>query len=1487
MRLPPTLPTLAAAVRIAVGIVVLMGANLEAAAPTDIALSNSGVPEFSPEETLVGYLTAIDPDVGDSHTFSLVAGTGDDDNADFYIDENELRTSFFYENDFETDPWVFTIRVRATDSTGQTIEKVFLIQVTDDREEDVDGDGLTEAQEEDVYGTSDLDRDSDDDGVADGAEAAAGTAPNNPAVWPPTALVGWGKQDQYELSTAVSGDLAAFSTSQHLSLALNPAGGLTVWGGWNYYDQLAPPAGLSDVVGLAAGGDDWPEDSGFGLALQNDGALVAWGYDSEGEFQIPAGLGPVVAVAAGRSHALALKADGTVAAWGANHFGSLAPPEGLADVVAVAAGGFHSLALKGDGTVVEWGRIFDGSKWIPPKVPTGLADVVAISAGNFHSAALRSDGTVVAWGNNQNGQASVPAGLAGVTRIAAGGFHTLALRNDGAVVAWGRNDNGQINVPPAAQSGVVMIAAGMQHSIALRQASGFPAITSSPTIQVEPGANLQYTVTVANAGAETPVFSALGLPAGLSIDPATGIISGAVAAAARRSFLIQVRLGGRTLTQAAWIGISQGSAPTALALAPAALTEGSLAGTVVGTLSAVDPDEADSHTFEWVDGTGGTDNAMFRIEGDQLILNEDVTRDFEQNPAGFSIRVRARDSSLNPCEQVIALQFLDNVNEDADGDGLTQAEEAGYATSDVKKDTDGDGFGDKFELDRNFSPTNPAQFPSGRMVVGWGNGAFQQEIPPLAVADFIDVSAGERHSVGLRSDGTVAAWGSNDVGQAAVPSGLADVIAVEAGQLHCLALKRDGTVVAWGDNLDGQTNVPAGLTGVIAISTKGCHNLALKADGTVEAWGFDGDGQCQVPENLTGVVAVAAGEFHSLALKNDGTVAAWGWVGAIDVPEGLDGVIALAGGGYHSLALRHDGSVVAWGDNLDGQSALPENLAGVTAISAGRRHSLALKADGTLVAWGANDYGQLNVPAEAIQARRIEAGDFHNLVIRQQGGFPAFVDVSPVRSWPGESVSRVFSMQTAVPGNANGTPYSAIGLPAGLSIDSATGEVAGAIATGERRAARIAVETNLGTFAQVVWFDTASGVAPVGIGLATSPISETSPAGLLVGVLNTVDPNLGDSHTYEIPYSAQHPFNSRFTVSGDQLVLTLPLGADFESNDGKITILVTVIDAGNNRYDQEFTLQLTDDRSEDADSDGLSEAIEEDVFGTSDLKYDDLGTADGDKDGVPGVIEYASNLDPKVAGPPQRLIPGAGSTAGLPCIGLVTGGDGKQRLRLEYLRKLGGELTYTPQFSSGLAAGQWVNAGVPVVTPVNAQWERCVVEDSVSMDQSTRRFGRVAVLYKPVAPNREVDVDMDGITQAMEEDVFGTSDLIPNDFASFDLDGDGTPGMIEYAFNLDPKVAGPPIRLVPGAGSTAGLPAVTLVDDGAGGLRLRLEYLRRVGSILTYTPQFAGGLAAQDWQNAGPPVVTSANAGWERCVVEDTVSTTTGAVRFARVAVSW
>jgi len=148
--------------------------------------------------------------------------------------------------------------------------------------------------------------------------------------------------------------------------------------------------------------------------------------------------------------------------WGANFDGQCDVPPNLPDIKSVACGNNHTLALTSVGTVVAWGTNTYGKC----DVPEGLSDVIAVSAGYNHSVALKNDGTVVAWGRNDDDQCDVPIGLSGVVAIACGSSHTLALKEDGSVVAWGNNYDGQCDVPNSLW-GVTSIAAGSQHSMAL------------------------------------------------------------------------------------------------------------------------------------------------------------------------------------------------------------------------------------------------------------------------------------------------------------------------------------------------------------------------------------------------------------------------------------------------------------------------------------------------------------------------------------------------------------------------------------------------------------------------------------------------------------------------------------------------------------------------------------------------------------------------------------------------------------------------------------------------------------------------------------------------------------------------------------------------------------------------------------------------------------------------------------------------------------
>ena len=243
---------------------------------------------------------------------------------------------------------------------------------------------------------------------------------------------------------------------------------------------------------------------------------------------------------------------------------------------------------------------------------------------------------------------------------------------------------------------------------------------------------------------------------------------------------------------------------------------------------------------------------------------------------------------------------------------------------------------------------------SGNEIVVWG----ENKTPNAPLTNLTKIAAGYRHSLALKSDGSIVGWGSNGHGQATPPAGN-NFIAIAAFEDNSLALKSDGSIVECGDDVFGMLTPPAG-NNFIAIAASMFHGLALKSDGSIVSWGV-------FPEALpagNNFIAIATGFWHGLALKSDGSIVGWGNndYGQATPPAG-NNFVAIAAGLWYSLAMKSDGSIVGWGDNAYGQATPPAGN-NFIAIAAGKFHGLALKSDGSIVGWGYNGAGQATPPAE-------------------------------------------------------------------------------------------------------------------------------------------------------------------------------------------------------------------------------------------------------------------------------------------------------------------------------------------------------------------------------------------------------------------------------------------------------------------------------------------------------------------------------------------
>ena len=103
--------------------------------PMDISLSEINIDENNALAAEIGLLATTDADLGDTHSYTLVAGTGSEDNDQFSITFDKLRaaTTFNYETKSS-----YKIRVKTDDGKGGLLEKTFAISINDVNEQPTD-----------------------------------------------------------------------------------------------------------------------------------------------------------------------------------------------------------------------------------------------------------------------------------------------------------------------------------------------------------------------------------------------------------------------------------------------------------------------------------------------------------------------------------------------------------------------------------------------------------------------------------------------------------------------------------------------------------------------------------------------------------------------------------------------------------------------------------------------------------------------------------------------------------------------------------------------------------------------------------------------------------------------------------------------------------------------------------------------------------------------------------------------------------------------------------------------------------------------------------------------------------------------------------------------------------------------------------------------------------------------------------------------------
>lgn len=786
----------------------------------------------------------------------------------------------------------------------------------------------------------------------------------------------------------LSNSWSQISVGNSHMLGIKSNGYLFAWG-YNNKGQL----GLSDVTTRSSpvqiGSGTWSKVSAgynYSLAIDTTNKLYAWGDNSLSllglsdtvtrSSPVQIGTSSWTAVYAGPSHAVAIRAvDSTLWSWGQNNIGQLA-----------------------DGWEVDPTTV-PASRSSPVQISAGISYLSA-SVGNNYTVAIASDNTLWAWGDNSFGQ--IGNAIVNTTyswsKVAIAVQYTVAIRSDGKLFGMGRNSEGQLGLSDtvarssptqigtsswsqvaAANSAVAAIKAdGTLWTWGGNTASGVlglgDTLSRSSPVQISGGGSWT-TVAVGYSHAMATKTDSTLWGWGFNANGQLGDLS-----VISRSSPVQVSGGGSwsmvsvgqlftaaiktTFGLFTWgnnnAGGQLGSGDTLARSSPVQV------GTSSWTVISCSPDNqyslgitTASKLFGWGinnDGQIGDSSILSRSTPTQVgnAANNWTTVNAARNHAagiqtdgsvwtwGYNANYQLGSGTTTARSAPVQLDSPNSYSQVAAGQ---QGTFAIRSSTGLAYNWGTNTYGELGDLSNSthFSP-----ILLGGLTVPYSLSPVQ-----IGTSSWSSVSAGTRHVLATKSDGTLFGWGGfASSGPIATAYSWTQI---EAGASHFVALRGDGTLWAWGGNANGQlgdstiidksspTQIGASLYTAIAAGLS--HTVALRTDGGIFAWGLNSGGQLGLSDTLSRSSPVQVG------------TSSW---------------TLIAAGQSHTVAYRTAG-LYAWGNNINGQlgdgtatsRSSPVQVASVNPfasyiqINAAGNTSGALRGDLLLFLWGLNSTGQL------------------------------------------------------------------------------------------------------------------------------------------------------------------------------------------------------------------------------------------------------------------------------------------------------------------------------------------------------------------------------------------------------------------------------------------------------------------------------------------------------------------------------------------------
>ena len=655
----------------------------------------------------------------------------------------------------------------------------------------------------------------------------------------------------------------------------------------------------------------------------------------------------------------------------------------------------HTVAIRNDGTLWAWGANNGGqlgqgdttTRSAPVQIGTSTDNSwTSVNAGSDASFAIRNDYKLFSWGDNTNGllgqgnttslSSMIQVGTSSWTSISAT-QHAIGITTANTMFAWGLNTAGQLGDNTTVnKSSPIQVQAGFP--------SAFLTYNSATTVD-----NSGNAITLTATGAPTIGNSVIPFSSTYSVNfPSNTYYTTGTLPAFGTQFTIEFWVYLTTIPPGAWY---------------------------------------------WYIGTGGS-GPLLRFNGNSTVINS-IGKINQGGGAPFdatSLSVAANTwhhiaytrNSANRLDIWLNGTSVGNTSDSTSFTGTTA--QIGYPAG--GNGGSAAGYMSNFRFTNNACLYNATFTPS---TTGLTATSLTSSL------SYTKSSAGNSHSVAIRSDSGLYTWGNNAQGQLgnsttanrsfAIQIGASSWTQINAGASWTVGTLTTNGLYSWGTGNNGELGAGTTLqrsspVQVGALTTWGVlsgktHELSITTAGALFTWGTNtagqlGDNTVVVKSSPVGVAAltnlvldnvssptqigssswtqVAAGDLFTNALRAvDGGLFTWGYgingrlgSGATTsrsspVQVGSTSWLAISTGGTeNTVALTTAYTIFSWGRNNVGQIGDASTVDKSAPVAVGAALNLNLSTDiiKTVAQVGASSWSQ------------VSAGDFHAYAIRSDSG---------------------------------------------------------------------------------------------------------------------------------------------------------------------------------------------------------------------------------------------------------------------------------------------------------------------------------------------------------------------------------------------------------------------------------------------------------------------------------------------------------------------